>query len=255
MELSKGALYYQPVSVDPYTLEVMSLIDVEYTKTPFYGSRKITKQLNGLGHPVNRKRVQRLMRLMGLAAICPGPNLSKRRQEHKIYPYLLRGVEITRPNHVWSTDITFIRLREGYAYLMAIIDWYSRYVLAWRLSNSLDASFCVEGLEETLRRGKPEIFNVDQGCQFTSEDFLNPLKKKGVQISMDGKGRALDNIFVERLWRTVKYEEVYLKDYQTMIDASESLRQYFIFYNRVRIHQALDYKTPFSVYGDQERWI
>lgn len=248
LDLWKGAFYYRPVAMDPYNLELMDKIDQEYTKRPFYGSRKMTVYLNNQGHAVNRKRVQRLMRLMGLQAIYPGPNLSRRNHEHKIYPYLLRGVVIDRVNYVWSTDITYLRIQGGFMYLMAVLDWFSRYVLSWKLSNSLESSFCVEGLEEALEKAKPDIFNTDQGAQFTSKEFTDVLKAKTIKISMDSKGRALDNIFVERLWRTVKYEEVYLKDYQSVSEAYGSLADYFNFYNQERPHQSLNNRTPEEVY-------
>lgn len=251
LTINRSSLYYQPVEVDPETLALMNLIDREYTRHPFYGSRKITRFLRELGYSINRKRVQRLMGRMGLEAICPGPNTSKRSQEHKIYPYLLKGLEITRPNQVWATDITYIRLRGGFLYLAAILDWASRYVLAWRLSNSLDTGFCIEALEEALEVTQPEIFNSDQGSQFTSQEFTGRLLDRGIQISMDSRGRALDNIFVERLWRSVKYEEVYLKDYQTVRETEEGLGRYFRFYNRERFHQALDYRRPEEVFYGQ----
>jgi len=226
-----------------------ALIDEEYTSRPFYGSRRMTVFLRGQGHRVNRKRVQRLMREMGLAGMAPGPATSKPHPRHKVYPYLLRGVEVARPNQVWSTDLTYIRLARGFAYLVAIIDWYSRRVLAWRVSNSMDASFCVDCLEDALRHhGRPEVFNSDQGSQFTSEAFTGVLKREGVAISMDGRGRALDNIFVERLWRNVKYEDVYLKGYANMAELTVGLVQYFAFYNAARPHQALGYETPDHVY-------
>ncbi|WME50797.1 IS3-like element ISPpu29 family transposase (plasmid) [Pseudomonas aeruginosa] len=225
------------------------LIDEEYTSRPFYGSRRMVVFLRGAGHVVNRKRVQRLMRGMGLAGMAPGPNTSKPQPQHKVYPYLLRGVAVTRPNQVWSTDITYIRLARGFAYLVAVIDWYSRKVLSWRLSNSMDASFCVDCLEDALREhGRPEVFNSDQGSQFTSAAFTGVLKREGVAISMDGRGRALDNIFVERLWRNVKHEDVYLKGYANMAELTVGLAQYFAFYNAERPHQSLGYKTPASVY-------
>jgi putative transposase len=229
--------------------ELRTLIDEEYTSRPFYGSRRMVVFLRGRGHRVNRKRVQRLMREMGLAGMAPGPATSKPHPRHKVYPYLLRGVAVTRPNQVWSTDLTYIRLARGFAYLVAIIDWYSRRVLAWRISNSMDASFCVDCLEDALRHhGKPEVFNSDQGSQFTSDAFTGVLKREGVAISMDGRGRALDNIFVERLWRNVKYEDVYLKGYANMAELTVGLAQYFAFYNAERPHQALGYETPEQVY-------
>jgi putative transposase len=248
LQVSKGALYYQPMPIDPYTLSLMDLIDIQHTKTPFYGSRRLTAWLNQQSHQINRKRVQRLMRLMRIEAIYPKPKLTKRNAEHKVYPYLLRGVNIEKNDHVWSTDITYIRIGNGFVYLTAVIDWYSRYVLSWRLSNSLENTFCVEVLEEALSISKPEIFNTDQGSQYTASNFLKILTDSNVKISMDSKGRALDNIFVERLWRSVKYEEVYLKDYQSMKDAQRSLKDYLNFYNKERLHQSLKYKTPESIY-------
>ena len=216
---------------------------------PFYGSRRMVVYLKEQGHAVNRKRVQRLMRVLGLAGMAPGPNTSKHHPEHKVYPYLLRGVTITRPDQVWSTDITYIRLAHGFAYLVAIIDWYARRVLAWRLSNTLEAGFCVDCLEEALRsHGKPEIFNTDQGSQFTSDAFTGVLVREGIDISMDGRGRALDNIFVERLWRSVKYEDVYLKGYASLPELLLGLTEYFAFYNGERPHQSLGNRTPDSVY-------
>jgi len=229
--------------------ELRALIDEEYTSRPFYGSRRMAVFLRGRGHRVNRKRVQRLMREMALAGMAPGPATSKPHPQHKVYPYLLRGVAVTRPNQVWSTDLTYIRLARGFAYLVAIIDWYSRRVLAWRISNSMDASFCVDCLEDALRHhGKPEVFNSDQGSQFTGDAFTGVLRREGVAISMDGRGRALDNIFVERLWRNVKYEDVYLKGYANMAELTVGLAQYFAFYNAERPHQALGYGTPDQVY-------
>jgi putative transposase len=234
--------------IDSYTLSLKDLIDTQHTKTPFYGSRRLMAWLNQQNHQINRKRVQRLMRLMRIEAIYPKPKLTKRNAEHKVYPYLLRGVNIEKNDHVWSTDITYIRIGNGFVYLTAVIDWYSRYVLSWRLSNSLENTFCVEVLEEALSISKPEIFNTDQGSQYTAANFLKILTDSNIKISMDSKGRALDNIFVERLWRTVKYEEVYLKDYQSMKDAQSSLKDYLNFYNKERLHQSLKYKTPESIY-------
>jgi putative transposase len=229
---------------------LMKLLDECYTAHPFYGSRKMVIWLwDKHQQQVNRKRVRRLMRLMGLAAIAPGPNTSKKHPDHKIYPYLLRGVEVTKPNQVWSTDITYIRMERGFMYLTAVIDWYSRCVLSWRISNSMDTNFCVECLEEAIERyGTPEIFNSDQGSQFTSKAFTDVLIRHEVKISMDGKGRALDNIFVERLWRTVKYEDIYLKSYVSVADLYTGLTNYFQFYNSARPHQSLGYATPASVY-------
>ena len=234
---------------DELELLLLALIDAEYTLHPFYGSRKMVVHLGKAGHLVNRKRVQRLMRILGLAGIAPGPNTSHPHPQHKIYPYLLRGVIVTRPNQVWSTDITYIRLARGFAYLAAVIDWYSRKVLAWRLSNTLDSEFCVDCLEQSLRSyGTPEIFNTDQGCQFTSDAFTGVLKLHGIAISMDGRGRALDNIFVERLWRSVKHEDVYLKGYVNMPGLQLGLTEYFEFYNTERPHQSLGNLTPIEVY-------
>ena len=239
----------RPMPVDDIDLLLSGLIDGEYTRRPFYGSRKMVIFLREAGHSVNRKRVQRLMRQMGLAGMAPGPNTSGAHPEHKIYPYLLRGVPVVRPNQVWSTDITYIRLAHGFAYLIAIIDWYSRCVLGWRISNSMEAMFCVDCLEDALRsHGKPEIFNSDQGAQFTSVAFTDVLKREGVVISMDGRGRAFDNIFVERLWRSVKYEDVYLKGYGAMGELMVGLADYFAFYNGERPHQSLGQKTPAVVY-------
>jgi putative transposase len=241
--------HLKPGPSDESDMLLSCLIDEEYTRHPFYGSRKMVVFLEGLGHTINRKRVQRMMRQMGLVGMAPGPNTSRSHPEHKVYPYLLRGVPVTRPDQVWSTDITYIRLARGFAYLVAIIDWYSRRVLSWRISNSMEATFCVDCLEEALRtHGKPEIFNSDQGSQFTSDAFTSVLKREGIVISMDGRGRAFDNIFVERLWRSVKHEDVYLKGYTSMSELTAGLADYFIFYNNERPHQSLGQKTPEIVY-------
>ena len=230
-------------------LRLLALIDEEYTRRPFYGSRKMVPYLLTQGYLVNRKRVQRLMRTLCLAGMAPGPNTSRAHPEHKIYPYLLRGVPIERPNQVWSTDITYIRLAQGFVYLVAVIDWYSRKVLSYRISNTMDASFCVDCLEDAIRLyGTPEIFNSDQGSQFTSEAFIAVLLVNGIRISMDGRGRAFDNIFVERLWRSLKHEDIYLKGYITLPELLAGLIAYFSFYNAMRPHQALDYQTPDIVY-------
>ena len=231
----------------------MRLIDELYTAAPFFGKLKITEALRRMGHAVNHKRVGRLMDLMGLRAIFPGPRLSTPRKEHRKYPYLLRGLPIMRPNQVWSTNITYIRLRHGFVYLAAIMDWFSRYVVSWALSITLDAEFCVDILHTALKTATPEIFNSDQGTQFTSDEFTGVLQDHFIRISMDGRGRAFDNIFTERLWRTVKYEEVYLKDYDGVHDAREHLRRYFDFYNNDRPHQALGYRTPAEVYFEVNR--
>ena len=246
--ISRSGLYYQPIGISEEDLTLMKLIDGQYLSTPFYGARRMAVWLKKQGYRVNRKRIQRLMRIMGLKAIYRRPRTSKPAPGHKIYPYLLSDIEVTRPNQVWAADITYIPMARGFLYLMAIIDWYSRYVLSWRLSNTLDADFCVDALDEALRKGQPEIFNTDQGAQFTSEVFTRLLEQHGVRISMDGKGRYSDNLFIERLWRTVKYEEVYLKAYQDGRDARISLGNYFRFYNAERPHQALGYRTPAEVF-------
>lgn len=246
--LPRSSYYYQPQGETAENLDLMRMLDEQYTLTPFYGIRRMTAWLRSLGKKVNHKRVARLLHLMGLETIYPKPRLSVPDAQHKIYPYLLRGVDISRPDQVWSTDITYVRLRAGYVYLVAVMDWFSRYVLSWEVSVSMESEFCISALDRALKTGKPEIFNSDQGSQFTSIDFIRPLKVLGVRISMDGRGRALDNVFVERLWRTVKYEEVYLKDYPTVPLAVDSLREFFRFYNQQRLHQSLGYKTPESVY-------
>jgi putative transposase len=244
----RSTVYYEPVAVSAVDLELMRELDEQYTRTPFYGSRRMTAWLRTQGYAVNRKRVSRLLALMGLEALVPRRRLSAPAPGHRIYPYLLRGVPIDRVDQVWSTDITYIRLRRGFAYLVAVLDWYSRYVLAWELAPTLDTEFCVVALEAALRRGRPEIFNTDQGSQFTSAAFTGRLEAAGVRISMDGRGRALDNVFVERLWRSVKYEEVYLKDYTDFPEAARNLAVYFRFYNGERLHQSLGYRTPAAVY-------
>ncbi|MEA3485926.1 MAG: IS3 family transposase, partial [Candidatus Aerophobetes bacterium] len=223
-----------------------------YTKTPFYGSRRMTEALKRKNHKVNRKRIQRLMRLMDIKTIYPRPNLSKPHPGHKIYPYLLKNLKINRVNQVWGTDITYIRLKHGWLYLVAIMDWMSRYVLSWELSIDLNVDFCIMALERALTIATPEIFNSDQGSQFTSLAFIEQLKQKNIQISMDGRGRAMDNIFNERLWRSVKYEEVYLKDYQNVYEAKQGIGDYMAFYDQERPHQSLDYKTPTEVYFDND---
>jgi len=246
--LAHSSYYYHPQPETAENLLLMRMLDEQYTQTPFYGIRRMTAWLLNCGKAVNHKRVARLLRQMGLEAIYPKPRLSVPDAQHKIYPYLLRGVEIDRPNQVWSTDITYVRLHAGYVYLVAIMDWFSRYVLSWEVSVTMESEFCISALDRALRTGRPEIFNSDQGSQFTSVDFIRPLKALGIQISMDGRGRALDNVFVERLWRSVKYEEVYLKDYRNVPIAVDSLAAYFQFYNGQRFHQSLGYRTPASVY-------
>lgn len=252
LELCRSSLYYEPIPVSHEDKVVMDLIDEIYTDKPFYGARKISLKLKELSVPVGRYRAGSLMRLMGLEAVFPKRNTSKPHPDHPVYPYLLRGVQITHCNQVWSMDITYIKLKKGFVYLAAVIDWKSRYVLSYRLSNTLTPDFCVEALEEALEYGTPEIFNTDQGSQFTSDEFIRALKKNGIQISMDGRGRAADNIFVERLWRSVKYENVYLKGYETIPDAEDGLKEYFNFYNTERHHQSLGYKTPWLVYSGLE---
>jgi putative transposase len=248
LDLPRSTFYHRPARETPENLRLMRLIDEQYLETPFYGSRRMAVWLQARGHAANRKRVQRLMRLMGLEGLAPKRSSSKPAPGHRVFPYLLRNVEVTHADHVWSTDITYIPLRGGYVYLAAIMDWYSRCVLAWRLSNRLDGSFCLEALDEALKGGKPEIFNSDQGSQFTSREFTSRLLERAVAVSMDGRGRAIDNVFVERLWRTLKYEDVYLKDYASVDELYEGLMRYFDFYNRERFHQALDYQTPYQVY-------
>jgi putative transposase len=247
--LSRSSYYYEPATESTENLLLMEMIDREYTAHPFYGSRRMAVWLEGEGYCVNRKRVQRLMRLMGLEAVYPKPKLSIGGTGHKVYPYLLRDVAIDRVNQVWSTDITYIPMPKGFMYLTAVIDWYSRYVLSWRLSNTLDVGFCIEALEEALSHGCPEVFNTDQGVQYTSESFTSRLLAAGAKVSMDGKGRCLDNVFVERLWRTVKYEEVYIWRHETVPLLQGGLTKYFPFYNQERRHQSLENRTPAEVYG------
>jgi putative transposase len=251
LSLSRSGLYYKRKGETEYNELLMKLIDKQYVETPFYGIDKMTEWLRRQGHHVNHKRVRRLMRQMGLEALYPHRKrfLSMPDKQHKIYPYLLKDVQITRPDQVWSADITYIRMYRGWLYLVAVMDWFSRYVLSWEVSITLESDFCVSALKEALSLGKPAIFNTDQGSQFSSIDFTKVLLDAGVQISMDGKGRVFDNIFVERLWRTVKVEEVYLRDYQTVAEARYYLGRYFDFYNDRRLHQGLGYRTPGEVYG------
>jgi putative transposase len=246
--LARSSFYYQPAVESAANLQYMRLIDEQYTRMPYYGVEKMTAWLRGKGYEVGPKRVRRLLRLMGLEAIYAKPRLSQSNKQHQIYPYLLRGVAITHKDQVWSTDITYIRMSRGFIYLAAVIDWYTRYVLSWQVSNTLDTSFCLAALDQALAKGQPEIFNTDQGAQFTSIDFTSRLRSADVQISMDGKGRVFDNIFVERLWRTVKQEEVYLNDYQNVPHAIARLDYFFDLYNRERLHKALNYRTPAEVY-------
>jgi len=246
--LPRSSYYYRPRPETEKTLSVMAAIDVIYTKHPFYGSPKITATLRQRGIVVNHKRVERLMGRMHIRAITPHPRTSTPAPEHRIYPYLLREMVITHPNHVWSTDITFVRMHGGWMYLMAIIDWYSRYVIAWDVSNTIDTTFCCNVLARALKAAAPEIFNTDQGAVFTSRVFTSMLEARGIHVSMDGKGRALDNVFVERLWRSVKYEDIYLKEYPTVAALYDGLENYFRFFNYERIHQHLGYNTPATLY-------
>lgn len=248
--LSRSSWYYEPAPLSEEDKILMDLLDAQYTKTPFYGVRNMTSYLRLLGYAIGKGHTRTLLRKMGLTAIFPKPNLSKPHPENRIYPYLLRDINVTHPNQAWCADITYIRLSWGFAYLIAIVDWYSRYVLSWRLSNTLEADFCIEALQEAIEKyGAPDVFNTDQGTQFTSQDFISVLTTHNISISMDGRGRCLDNIFVERLWRTVKYENVYLKGYQTIPEARSGLTEYFEFYNKERFHQSLDNKTPWVVYS------
>jgi putative transposase len=256
LELPRSSYYYEPAQVSVEDLRLMRLIDEQYTRQPVYGSRRMTKWLTeDCQETVNRKRVQRLMRHMGLEAIYPKPRLSLPGPNHKVYPYLLRDVPITRVDQVWSTDITWVPMPHGFMYLAAVIDWYSRYVIAWRLSNTLDGDFCLEMLNEALAQGQPEVFNTDQGAQFTAAAWTGCLESAGVKVSMDGKGRCLDNVWVERLWRTVKYEELYLKRYETVPLLLRGLAAYFPFYNEERRHQALGYRTPGAVHREGRREV
>ena len=246
--VNRSSLYYEPVGESVDNLLLMRLIDEEYTRHPFLGSRRLVVWLGERGRGVNRKRVARLMDLMGIEAVYPKPKLSQPGEGHRIYPYLLRGTTVERVNQVWSTDITYIRMAQGFLYLVAVMDWFSRFVLSWSLSLSMELDFCLEALDRALRRGRPEIFNSDQGPQFTSEKFTGKLEARQIAVSMDGRGRCFDNIFVERLWRSLKYEEVYLKDYASVAEARAGIASYFQFYNHERLHQSLDYRTPAAIY-------
>jgi len=248
LDVERSAYYYKPLGESALSLQLMHRIDELYTAHPFLGLLKITDLLQKEGYRINSKRIHRLRQKMGLQAIYQKPNLSKKHPEHRIYPYLLRGVEIKHVDQVWSTDITYVRLTGGFVYLVAVIDWYSRYVLSWELSNSLDTSFCLLALEKAMSQSTPSIFNTDQGVQFTSDAFTKKLLENKIRISMDGRGRYLDNIYIERLWRSVKYEDIYLKGYCSMPETYEGLSEYFNFYNNVRPHQSLDYKTPAEVH-------
>lgn len=247
--LNRSTYYWQPASETALNLALMEQIDKEYTRAPFYGYRKMTVRLvQKHGYEINHKRIARLMQKMGLQAIYAGPKTTIADKQHKKYPYLLRGLKINRPNQVWSTDITYIPMQQGFMYLVAIMDWFSRFVISWQLSNTLDGSFCLDALRIALQQGKPEIFNTDQGSQFTANAYVSELESSGIQVSMDGCGRAFDNIFVERLWRTVKYEDIYIKDYATVPDLFNGLGAYFQLYNYERPHQSLDYQTPAEVH-------
>lgn len=246
--LHRSNLYYEAVPESEENLTLMRLIDEEYLRRPFLGSRRMELYLEGLGHVISRKKVQRFMRQMGIEGLAPGPRTSVPKKGHTIYPYLLRGIEITRPNQVWACDITYVPMPSGYLYLTAVMDWFSRHVLAWRLSNSMDVEFCIEALEEALSQGRPEIFNTDQGSQFTSQEFTGRLLKESIQISMDGKGRAIDNVMFERLWRSVKYEEIYLKSYSSGADCYEGVKAYFHYYTHDRPHQGLGNRTPWEAF-------
>jgi len=250
--VNRSGLYYEPVGESEENLLLMRLLDEQYTRAPFYGSRKMTEWLATQGHEVNRKRVSRLMELLGVQAVYPKPRLSRPEEGHRIYPYLLRGIRVERVNQVWSTDITYIRMAQGFVYLVAVMDWFSRFVLSWSLSLTMEVEFCVEALKRALRRSWPDIFNTGQGPQFTSEKFTGELEARQIAISMDGRGRCMDNIFVERLWRSLKYEEVYLKDYASVTEARAGIGRYFQFYNYERLHQSLQYKTPAAIYQSRQ---
>jgi putative transposase len=248
LNLNRSTLYYQPATESPFNLLLMRRIDEQYLHTPFYGWPRMTAHLRRQGYAVNGKRVRRLMQRMGLQAIYPKPKTTVAAKDHQIYPYLLRDLEITHPNQVWSADITYVPMRQGCMYLVAIIDWFSRYVLAWHLSNTLDGRFCLDALHQALHVGRPNIFNTDQGVQFTTLKFTGCLEAAGVRISMDSRGRALDNIFIERLWRSVKYEDIYLQDYASVLELVAGLERYFAFYNHQRPHQSLAYQTPAEIH-------
>jgi putative transposase len=247
--LPRSTCYYHGADESEKNLELMRLLDEQYMQTPFYGSRRMAWWLQEQGYKVNRKRIQRLLRLMGLEAVYPRPRTSDPNLEHRIYPYLLRNLAISKVNQVWSADITYIPMSRGFMYLVAILDWHSRYVVAWRLSNSLDSDFCVEALQAALALGQPQIFNTDQGCQFTSRAFTSVLEQRQIAISMDGRGRALDNVFIERLWWSVKYEDVYLRSYETVLELEAGLAAYFEFYCRRRPHSSLENRMPWDVYS------
>ncbi len=249
LHISRSGLYYNPVGESALNLALMRMIDEQYLKCPWYGSRQMTRYLKRQGYCVGRKRIRRLMRQMGLTAICPGPHTSCRHPGHPVYPYLLRNLSVTRANQVWCTDVTFIPLAHGFVYLVAIMDWHTRQVLSWRVSTTQDTSFCLEALEEAMRKyGKPEIFNTDQGSQFTSAAWVNELEKQGIQVSMDGKGCWMDNVFIERLWRSLKYECIYLNAFDTIREASDGIDRWMNYYNEERPHSSLDDQTPSEMY-------
>ena len=251
--LHRSNVYYEPVPESAAELRLMRLIDEEYLQHPHLGSRGMVLHLARHGETVNRKKMQRLLRKMALQSLAPRPSTTRRAAGHKVYPYLLRGIEVVRPNQVWACDITYVPMRQGYLYLTAVMDWFSRCVLAWQLSNSMDVEFCLEALEDALRHGRPEIFNTDQGSQFTSGQFTERLERESIAISMDGKGRAIDNVMIERLWRTVKYENIYLKEYATGTDCHEGLTAYFNYYCHERPHQGLANRTPWETYRSTRR--
>jgi putative transposase len=248
LDLNRSSYYLPPATESEENLRLMRRIDEQFTKTPFYGGRRMTACLERSGETVNRKRVQRLMALMGLEAIFPRPRTTIPASDARVYPYLLRDRELTHVNEVWSSDITYIPMRHGFMYLTAVIDWFSRYVLSWRLSNTLEGRFCLEALDEALSKGRPEIFNTDQGCQFTAREYTSRLEEAGIAVSRDGRGRALDNVFVERLWRSVKYEDIYINHYEQAPELESGLTAYFWFYDEERPHQSLDYRTPGEVH-------
>ncbi len=250
--VNRAGLYYEPVGESHQNLQLMRLLDEQYTRTPFYGSRKMVEWLATQGYAVNRKRVSRLRAVRGIEAVYPKPKLSQAGTGHRIFPYLLRGTTVARVNQVWSTDITYIRMAQGFVYLVAVMDWFSRFVLSWSLSLTMELEFCLEALRRALRRATPDIFNSDQGSQFTSEEFIGELEARRIAISMDGRGRCMDNIFVERLWRSLTYEEVYLKEYGSVIEARAGIQRYFRFYNHERLHQSLGYRTPAAIYLDRD---
>lgn len=246
--LHRSSYYYEAATESALNLELMRLIDEQFMKTPFYGWPRMTEHLRRQGYLVNHKRVRRLMQLMGLEAICPKPKTSLADRQHRVYPYLLRNLEISHPNQVWCADITYIPMYQGFMYLVAIMDWFSRYILAWELSNTLDGRFCMDALRQALLSGQPGIFNTDQGVQFTAVEFTGCLESAGVRVSMDGRGRCLDNVFIERLWRSVKYEDIYLKDYESVPELEAGLENYICFYNEERPHQGLGYRTPAEIH-------